>query len=65
MKTLAATTAILLLLSAPAMAMRCCGDGKGRPGICARNATPMGHGAVKSKAGCCCEGMSGTMTRRG
>ncbi|GEP03773.1 MULTISPECIES: hypothetical protein [Methylobacteriaceae] len=72
MKQIALASAALLLLAAsPAMAMSCCGGGKGKgammcgkPGM--KGGMAMNQGATKGKkGGCCCEGMSMNMTRRG
>lgn len=72
MKRIALASAALLLLAAsPAMAISCCGGGKGKgammcgkPGM--KGGMAMNHGALKGKkGGCCCEGMSINMTRRG
>ncbi|WP_407521956.1 hypothetical protein [Methylobacterium oryzisoli] len=69
MKTLAAAVAALLLAgAAPALAMTCCGGGKGRTALCGKGAMAMSHGmprGQKGKKGCCCEGMSAAMSRRG
>lgn len=67
MKKLAATSVALLLLSAaPALAMSCCGGGKGKAPMCGKGSMAMSHGGTKGKkAGCCCEGMSGNMSKRG
>lgn len=63
MKTLAITTATLLLLSAaPALAMSCCGGGKGKAAICGKGGIAMN---IKGKkGGCCCEGMKTNMSKR-
>lgn len=65
MKKLIATTATLLLLgAAPALAMSCCGGGKGKGSMCAKGSTAAMN--MKGKTGsCCCEGMAGRMSRRG
>lgn len=68
MKTLVITTATLMLLSAaPAMAMSCCGGGKGKGAMmCGKGGMAMNHASMKGKkGGCCCEGMAGNMTKRG
>ncbi len=69
MKKLVVTTAALLMLSAaPALAMDCCGGGKGKGAMmCGKGGMAMNHrhSAMKGKkGGCCCEGMSGNMSRR-
>ncbi|GAB6843153.1 Spy/CpxP family protein refolding chaperone [Methylorubrum rhodinum] len=78
MKTrVAAAAALVLLGCAPALAMRCCG-GPGKAAMCAKDGMGkdgIGKGGMKggmamSRAdkggkGCCCEGMSGRMSRRG
>lgn len=71
MKRIVLASATLLLLAAsPAMAMSCCG-GKGKGAMMcgkagAKGAMAMNHGAMKGKkGGCCCEGMSTNMSRRG
>ncbi len=67
MKMIAAATAALLLVSAaPALAMSCCGSGKGKAPMCGKGGMAMKHGAMKGKKGsCCCEGMSGSnMSKR-
>ncbi|SEO93071.1 MULTISPECIES: hypothetical protein [Methylobacteriaceae] len=66
-----ASAALLLLAASPAMAMSCCGGGKGKGAMMCGKAGPKGgmamnHGAMKGKkGGCCCEGMSMNMTKRG
>ncbi len=70
MKKLVVITAALLMLSAaPALAMSCCGGGKGKGAMmCGKGSMAMNHrhGAMKGKkSGCCCESMGGNMTRRG
>lgn len=67
MKTIVAATAALLLFSAaPALAMSCCGGGKGKASMCGKGSMAMNHGSAKGKkGGCCCEGMSSAnMSRR-
>lgn len=67
-KTLFVTTATLLMLSAaPALAMSCCGGGKGKGAMmCAKSGgMAMNHTKTGKKGGCCCEGMGGSMSRRG
>lgn len=75
MKTLvAAATALMLLGAAPALAMSCCGGGKGKAAMCGRDgmksgmkgSMTMSRAEPKGGKGCCCEGMaSGRMSRRG
>ncbi len=72
MKRIVLASATLLLLAAsPAMAMSCCGGGKGRGAMMcgkagSKGAMAMNHGVMKGKnGGCCCEGMSTNMTKRG
>ncbi|GJE78524.1 MULTISPECIES: hypothetical protein [Methylorubrum] len=64
MKTLAITTATLLLLSAaPALAMSCCGGGKGKGAMmCGKGGMAMNMKG--KKGGCCCEGMKTNMSKR-
>jgi hypothetical protein len=67
MKTIVAATAALLLFSgAPAMAMSCCGGGKGKAPMCGKGSMVTNQGSTKGKkSGCCCEGMSGgNMSKR-
>jgi hypothetical protein len=66
MKKLILTTAALVMLgSAPAMAMSCCGGAKGKAPMCGKGAMAMGHDGMKAKkGGCCCEGMAGGMSRK-
>lgn len=66
MKNLILTTAALVMLgSAPAMAMSCCSGGKGKAPMCGKGSMAMGHDGMKAKkGGCCCEGMSGGMSRK-
>lgn len=65
MKTIIATAATLLMLSAPAMAMGCCcGGGKGKAAMCSKDGMAMNHGSAKGKKGGCCEKMGGNMSRR-
>ena len=67
MKKLLMTTAALVMLSAaPALAMSCCGGGKGKGAMmCGKGGMAMNHGSRGKKAGCCCEGMSGgNMSKR-
>jgi hypothetical protein len=66
MKKLAVTTAALLMLSAaPALAMSCCGSGKGKGAMmCGKGGMAMNHATKGRKAACCCEGMGGNMSRR-
>lgn len=62
------TTAFLLLSAAPALAMSCCGGGKGKAPMCGKGSMAMNHGMKGTKgkkAGCCCEGMASNMTKRG
>lgn len=64
MKKLAVMTATLVLLgAAPAMAMSCCGGGKGKAGMCAKGGG-MAMNMKGKKSGCCCEGMSSNMSKR-
>jgi hypothetical protein len=50
---------------APAMAMSCCGGGKGKAPMCGKGSISTGHeGMNAKKGGCCCEGMSGGMSRK-
>ena len=66
MKKLIATSAALVLLSAaPALAMGCCGGGKGKAGMCAKGSGSMAMNMKGKKGGCCCEGMTGGMSKRG
>lgn len=71
MKTLIAASTVLMLLSAvPAMAMSCCGSGKGKGAMmCGKCGMAMNHAGMRSmrgkKGGCCCDGMAGNMSRRG
>jgi hypothetical protein len=62
-----ASAALLMLAASPAMAMSCCGGGGKGAMMCGKaGGMAMGHGAVKGKqSGCCCEGMSRNMTKRG
>ena len=68
MKTLiAGASALVLLSAAPALAMSCCGGGKGKGAMmCGKGSVAMKHETMKSKKGsCCCDGMSGSnMSRR-
>ncbi len=68
MKTLIAGVAAMLLLSAaPALAMTCCGGGKGKGAMmCGKGSMAMAHGSLKGKkSGCCCDGMGGgNMSKR-
>lgn len=67
MKTIVTTAATLMFLAAsPAMAMSCCGGGKGKAGMCAKGgAMAMNHSGMKAKkGGCCCGKMSGKMSHR-
>ncbi|GJE03333.1 hypothetical protein [Methylobacterium isbiliense] len=65
MKTLIATSTVLMLLSAaPSLAMSCCSGGKGKM-MCGKGSMAMNHAGMRGKkGGCCCEGMSGNMSRR-
>ena len=65
MKSLFVTTAALLMLSAaPALAMSCCGGGKGAM-VCGKNSMATSHTGKTKKGSCCCEGMNGrNMSRR-
>ena len=64
-KKLVVTAATLLVLSAaPALGMNCCG-GKAKGAMCSKGGMAMSHGAMKGKKGCCCQGMSGNMSKRG
>lgn len=69
MKTLiTAVTSIVLLSTAPALAMSCCGGGKGKAPMCGKGSMAMNHGMKGTKgkkAGCCCEGMPSNMSKRG
>lgn len=67
MKTIILTATTLMLLAAsPAMAMSCCGGGKGKAMMCGKGGMAMNHAGMKGKkGGCCCEGMAGNMSRRG
>lgn len=63
MKTLIAATATLALLAAsPAVAMSCCGGGKGKGGMCAKG--DMAMNMKGGKKGCCCDKMGGNMSSR-
>ena len=63
MKRLVLASAALLALSlTPAMAMSCCGGGKGKAGMCAKGGMAMNMKG--GKKGCCCEGMAGGMSKR-
>ena len=68
MKTLILGAAALFLLgAAPALAMSCCGGGKGKGAMmCGKGSAAMQHGSIKGrKGGCCCDGMGGgNMSRR-
>lgn len=60
------TTALALLSVAPAMAMSCCGGGKSKAPMCGKGGMAMNHSGTKAKkGGCCCEGMSSNMSKRG
>lgn len=46
--------------------MSCCGGGKGKTLMCSKAGAAMSHAGTKGqKAGCCCEGMGGNMSKRG
>jgi hypothetical protein len=65
-KLTAATVALLLLTAAPALAMSCCGGGKGKAPMCGKGGMAMNHSGMKGKkGGCCCESMGGNMSKRG
>jgi hypothetical protein len=66
MKKLILTTAALVMLgSAPAIAMGCCGGALPLAPMCGKGAMAMGHDGMKAKkGGCCCEGMAGGMSRK-
>ena len=64
-KLILVTAAMVLMGSAPALAMDCCGGGKGKAPMCGKGSMAMGHSGMKArKGGCCCEGMSGGMSRK-
>ena len=66
MKKLIATSAALVLLSAaPALAMGCCGRGKGKAGMCAEGSGSRAMNMKGKKGGWGCEGMTGGMSKRG
>lgn len=58
----AASTALLLLSAAPALAMSCCGSGKGKAAMCGKGGKAMNMKG--KKGGCCCEGMKANMSKR-
>lgn len=66
MKTLFVTAAALLMLaSAPALAMTCCDGSKGKGAMmCGKGSMAMNHGGKAKKGGCCCESMGGNMSKR-
>lgn len=66
MKVIFATAAALILLAgSPAMAMSCCGGGKGKAMMCSKGGTAMSHaGMTGKKSGCCCDGMGMNMSRK-
>lgn len=57
-----AASAVMLLSAAPAMAMSCCGGGKGKAGMCAKSGAVAMN--MKGKKGCCCDKMGGRMSHR-
>lgn len=69
MRAMITAAALLAFGVAPALATSCCGGGKGKTGMCARDGMKAGmamnHGSMKKKGGCCCEGMAGNMSKRG
>ncbi len=68
-KSIVTAAALLALGALPALAMGCCGGGKGKAAMCAKDGMKggmaMNHGTIKRKCGCCCEGMNGNMSERG
>jgi len=53
-----------MLSAAPALAMSCCGGGKGAM-MCGKNSMATSHTGKAKKGSCCCEGMNGrNMSRR-
>ena len=58
-----AASAVMLLSAAPAMAMGCCGGGKGKAGMCAKSGA-MAMNMKGKKGGCCCDKMGGRMSHR-
>lgn len=66
MKRLVLASTLMLLSAAPALAMSCCGSGKGAKAMmCGKGAMAMNHTGMKAKkSGCCCDGMAGNTSRR-
>lgn len=64
-KLILMAAAMVVMGSAPALAMDCCGGAKGKAPMCGKGSMAMGHSGMKARKGsCCCEGMSGGMSRK-
>ena len=68
-RTIITAATVLAFSVAPALAAGCCGSGKSKASMCARNGMKggmaMNHGSMKKKGACCCDGMAGNMSKRG